>query len=255
MSPTGRYLKAGGVRTYIEEHGDGDPLLLLHGGFETVDMLPFLTQHLAKTRRVVAPERRGHGRTADQPGPITYEAMARDTLAVMDALSIESADIVGYSDGANIGILLALAAPERVHRLVLVSGNFHADGMTEAFRHGLRTATADVFEPHFAEAYRALSPDGAEHWPVVFEKLQRMMLEEPRLRTDDLERIEAPTLVLAGDRDYVAVSHTVAMFEAIPRARLCVVPGGSHGLLTEQPQLTTRVILDFLAEPRANDLR
>lgn len=247
MASPGRYLQAGGVRTYIEQHGTGEPLLLLHGGFETVDMLPFLTEHLARHRRVIAPERRGHGRTADQAGPITYEAMARDTAAVMDALGIETADVVGYSDGANIGLLLAIAAPERVRRLVLVSGNFHADGMTEAFHRGLRMARADSFEPHFAEAYRALSPDGAEHWPVVFEKLQRMMLEEPRLRADDLERIEAPTLVLAGDRDYVAVSHTVAMFEAIPNARLCIVPGGSHGLLTEQPQLTTRVILDFLA--------
>lgn len=247
MASPGRYLKAGGVRTYVEEHGDGEPLLLLHGGFETVDMLPFLTQHLAKQRRVIAPERRGHGRTADQPGPVTYEVMARDTLAVMDALGVEAADVVGYSDGANIGMLLALAAPERVRRLVLVSGNFHADGMTEAFRRGLRMARSDSFEPQFAEAYRALSPDGAEHWPVVFEKLQRMMLAEPRLRTEDLERIEAPTLVLAGDRDYVDVRHTLALFEAIPGARLCIVPGGSHGLLTEQPQLTTRVILDFLA--------
>ena len=248
MPSAGRTLNAGGVRTYVEEHGGGDPLLLLHGGFETVDMLPFLTGHLSKHRRVIAPERRGHGRTADQPGPITYDLMARDTLAVMDALGVEAADIVGYSDGANIAMLLALAAPDRVRRLVLVSGNFHADGMTEAFRRGLRLARADAFEPHFAEAYRALSPDGPDHWPVVFEKLQRMMLEEPRLRAEDLERIEAPTLVLAGDRDYVAVPHTVAMFEAIPDARLCIVPGGSHGLLTEQPALTTRVILDFLAE-------
>lgn len=247
MTSPGRYLKAGGVRTYVEEHGDGEPLLLLHGGFETVDMLPFLTQHLAKQRRVIAPERRGHGRTADQSGTITYEVMARDTLAVMDVLGIEAAEIVGYSDGANVGMLLALAAPERVRRLVLVSGNFHADGMTEAFRRGLRMARADSFEPAFVEAYRALSPDGPEHWPVVFEKLQRMMLEEPRLRADDLERIEAPTLVLAGDRDYVDVRHTLALFEAIAGARLCIVPGGAHGLLTEQPALTTRVILDFLA--------
>lgn len=247
----GRTVNAAGVRTYVEEHGSGEPLLLLHGGFETVDMLPFLTQHLAKQRRVIAPERRGHGRTADQKGPITYQLMARDTLAVMDALGIESADIVGYSDGANIGLLLALAAPERLRRLVLVSGNFHANGMTETFRRGLRTARADSFEPTFAEAYRTLSPDGPDHWPAVFEKLQRMMLEDPTLRTDDLERIEAETLVLAGDRDYVAVRHTVEMFEAIPNARLCIVPGGSHGLLTQQPALTTRVILDFLVTDEA----
>ncbi|RLT26213.1 MAG: alpha/beta fold hydrolase [Chloroflexi bacterium] len=247
MSPE-RTIAAGGVRTYVAEHGDGEPLLLLHGGFETADMLPFLTEHLARQRHVFSPERRGHGRTPDVTGPITYQLMARDTLAVMDALHIEAADIVGYSDGANIGLLLALAAPERVRRLVLISGNFHANGMTEAFRRGMRTARADSFEPSFAEAYRTLSPDGPDHWPEVFAKLQRMMLEEPTLRASDLEAIETPTLVLAGDSDYVTVTHTVEMFEAIPNARLCIVPGGSHGLLTEQPALTTRVILDFLAE-------
>jgi pimeloyl-ACP methyl ester carboxylesterase len=195
-----RTVTAGGIRTYVAEHGAGEPLLLLHGGFETADMLPFLTEHLATRFHVIAPERRGHGRTPDIAGPITYQLMARDPLAVMDALGIESADLVGYSDGANIGLLMALAAPERVRRLVLVSGNFHANGMTETFRRGMRIARADSFEPSFAEAYRTLSPDGPDHWPEVFAKLQRMMLEEPTLRASDLEAIEAPTLVLAGDR-------------------------------------------------------
>jgi pimeloyl-ACP methyl ester carboxylesterase len=247
----GRRIRANGISTYVEERGEGAPLLLLHGGFETVDMLPFLSDHLGRHFRLVAPERRGHGRTADARGPISYELMAHDTLAVLDALEIDEADLVGYSDGANIALLLALAQPDRVRRLVLVSGNFHADGMTEAFRRGLRMARADSFEPSFAEAYRALSPDGPDHWPVVFEKLQRMMLEEPTLHGADLEQVQAPTLVMAGDRDYVSVRHTVDMFEAIPNARLCIVPGGSHGLLAEQPALTTRVILDFLVPGEA----
>ena len=244
-----RTIRAHGVRTYLEEHGAGAPLLLLHGGFETVDMLPALTAALAREYHVVAPERRGHGRTPDVDGPITYAAMADDTLAVLDALALERAHLVGYSDGANIAMLLAIAHPERVGRLVLVSGNFHAQGMTRPFRTGLRRATAERFEPAYADAYRRLSPDGPAHWPVVFAKLQRMMLEEPTLTPTDLGRIAAPTLVLAGDRDAVTVAHTVALYEAIADARLCIVPGGSHGLLTEQPDLCNRVIGEFLREP------
>jgi pimeloyl-ACP methyl ester carboxylesterase len=173
--------------------------------------------------------------------------LAEDTLALMDALGIERAHFVGYSDGANIAMLLALAHPERVARLVLVSGNFHADGMTRAFRLAVQRATPETYAPEHAEAYRALSPDGPSHWPVVFEKVRRMWLEEPALTAAELGTIAAPTLVLAGDDDYVAVEHTVALSSAIPGARLNLLPGGLHGVLTEQPMLTTDMILEFLA--------
>lgn len=246
MSAHDSYVDANGVRMYVARHGAGDPVLLLHGGLETVDMLPELTAVLARRYGVIAPERRGHGRTPDVPGPITYAAMAADTLAVMDALAIRGADLVGYSDGAIVALLVALAHPGRVSRLVLVSGNFHAEGMTAAFRADLERASAETYAPEHAAAYRALTPDGSDHWPEVFEKVRRMWLEEPRLTAADLATIAAPTLVLAGEEDYVSVEHSKALAGAIPNARLRLIPGGSHGLLTEQPTRTTRLIVEFL---------
>jgi pimeloyl-ACP methyl ester carboxylesterase len=209
-------------------------------------MLPDLTSALAERFRVIAPERRGHGRSPDVEGPITYEAMAHDTIALMETLGVREAHLVGYSDGANIGMLVAMWRAELVRRLVLVSGNYDAAGMTRQFVLGMRRVTAERFEPAFADAYRRLSPDGPDHWPVVFEKLKRMMLEEPHIPREELGRIGAPALVLAGDRDFVTVAHSVDLYEAIPDARLCIVPGGSHGLLTERPGLCNQVILDFL---------
>lgn len=237
------------MSAYVERHGVGDPLLLLHGGLETVDMLAELTAALAARYDVIAPERRGHGRTVDVPGPITYAAMADDTLALADVLGIARTHVVGYSDGANVAMLLAMAHPERVNRLVLVSGNFRADGMIRPFRLGLRRATAETYAPEHAEAHRALSPDGPEHWPVVFEKVRRMWLEEPTLTAADLALVAAPTLVLAGKADYVAVEHTIALSDGIPGARLILLPGGSHGLLTKEPARTTQLILEFLGAP------
>jgi pimeloyl-ACP methyl ester carboxylesterase len=247
VHPRGTFVDANGVHSYVEQRGSGDTVLLLHGGLETIEMLPQLTAALAERYHVIAPERRGHGRTADVPGPITYATMAEDTLALLDALGIARVHLVGYSDGANIAMLLAIAHPERVARLVLVSGNFHADGMTPEFRLELRQATAETFEPGCAEAYGAFSPDGPEHWPVVFEKVRHMWLEEPTLTVGDLAAITASTLVLAGEDDYVSTGHTVALAEAIAGARRRLVPGGSHGLLAEQPTLTTHLILEFLA--------
>lgn len=246
MAARTAFFEVNGVPTYVEERGEGAPLLLLHGGLETVDMLPHLAAELAARYHVIAPERRGHGRTRDISGPITYGAMATDTLGLMDAVGIETAHLVGYSDGANVAMLLAMARPERVDRLVLVSGNFHAAGMTPRFRAELQQATADSYAPACAEAYRRLSPDGPGHWPVVFEKVRRMWLEEPTLAAHQLASIAAPTLVLAGEDDYVRVEHTRALAAAIPGARLVLLPGGRAGVLTEEPEVTTRLIVDFI---------
>jgi pimeloyl-ACP methyl ester carboxylesterase len=217
----------------------------LHGGLETVDMLPHLTDALARHWRVIAPERRAHGRTPDADGPITYEVMAADTLAVADECGVGSAHIVGYSDGANIAMLLGIAHPERVLRLVLIGGNFHYTGLTPTFREELRSARAETYEPRLRDAYSRLSPDGAEHWPAVFEKVRRMWLDEPTLTPDDLAQIRVPTLVLSGDNDAVSAEHTAALANAIPGARLEILTGNTSGLLSEQPALT--VIADFLA--------
>jgi len=104
------------------------------------------------------------------------------------------------------------------------------------------------------EAYEALSPDGPEHFPVVFEKLAAVWKTEPRHDLADLERLAAPTLVIFGDDDVVAIDHAGAILEAIPDAQLAVVPGTDHGLLFEKPELVNRLILDFLADEQAHKL-
>src|SRR3970040_587953 len=108
VSGDGPYVDAGGVSTYYESHGEGEPLLLLHGGLCTIETFFGQTPELAKRFCVILPERRGDGRPADVDGPITYDAMAADTIAFMGALGIENAHLVGYSDGAIVGMLVAM---------------------------------------------------------------------------------------------------------------------------------------------------
>ena len=160
MSGDGSYVDAGGVRTYYEAHGEGEPLLLMHGGLCTIETFFGQTPELAKRYRVILPERRGHGRTADVDGPITYEAMAADTIAFMEALGIESAHLVGYSDGANVGMLVAMARPELVRRLVSISGNFDCDGLTDEGRAFIETSQPEPFVPMLVDMYKKASPDG-----------------------------------------------------------------------------------------------
>ena len=253
VSKMGRYLMAGNVRVYYEEYGEGEPLLLMHGGFCTVEIFSRLTPELADHYKVILPERRGHGRTADVEGPISYDLMAQDTIAFMEATGIKSAHLVGHSDGADVGMLVAMSRPDLVKKFVFISGNFDVNGLTKETLAFFQSATPEAFEhvPALAklvEMYKQTTPDGPEHFPIVFEKLKRMMLEEPKIPPQNLSRITAPTLVMTGDRDVITLEHTIQMFRAIPKAQLCIVPGSSHALILEKPLFVAQAILDFLAD-------
>jgi pimeloyl-ACP methyl ester carboxylesterase len=246
----GSYVDAGGVKTYYEVIGAGDPLVLLHGGFCPAETFDGLTPGLARTYRVYVPERRGHGRTPDVEGPITFEVMARDTSAFMGALDIRDAHLVGYSDGAVVALHVALKRPELVRRLVLIGTAANHDGVPAEAREELARMTPEMLPPFLRDLYAAVSPDGAEHFEVIFEKLISTWRAEPTFELSDLEGIAAPTLVMLADADVVTIEHAAAMQRAIPDAQLAVVPGTSHGLPMEKPELVSTLVLGFLAEDR-----
>lgn len=241
-----RYLEVNGVRTWCAFAGDEgrEPLLLLHGGFEHGETWAPQVPSLSANYRLIIPDRRGHGRTADVDGPITYELMANDTAALLDMLGIGPAHVVGFSDGANTAMLLALARPDLVRRVVLVGGNFHHSGtLPELFA----MMESDETEPMLRSLYDPLSPDGPDHFPVLRDKLMRMWREEPTLTEANLAGIAAPTLVIGGDDDLVSLEHLVAQYRAIPNSRLAIIPAASHMLLFEHPDLGNGLITEFLA--------
>lgn len=235
------YVDAGGVHTWYAEHGAGDPLVLLHGGFADASEFGATIPDLAARFRVLTPERRGHGHTPDVAGPISYQLMAQDTAAFLDKLGITRAHLVGHSDGANVALLLALARPDLAGRLVLISGNFHHDGLVTGV--DLDEIASNAY---LAQAYAEVSPDGPDHFPVVAAKIVRMISEEPTLTAADLARVTSRTLVMAGDDDAIAAEHTVALYRGIPDSELAVIPGTSHALIIEKPGLCNQIILDFL---------
>jgi len=246
----GEYVDAGGVRTYYEESGAGEPLLLLHGGACTAETFDGQAPALAEHYRVYVPERRGHGRTPDVDGPMTYENMALDTIAFMEAVGIGSAHLVGWSDGALVGLLVALRRPELVRKLVLIGQFVEQSGCRPEF-----TAIMDQMSPQhrppmfegLESLYAAASPDGPEHFETVFAKLLRLWRDETGVTLPELAAVGAPTLVLMGDDDALTIEHAGAMQRVLPVSQLAVVPGASHALPLEKPALVNRLLLDFLA--------
>ncbi len=244
----GDYISVNGVRSYYEEHGEGDPLLLMHGGFCTVEVLSALTAELSKHYRVLVPERRGHGRTPDVEGPYTYERMGEDTIGFMQAMELESAHLVGFSDGANTALVVALERPDLVKSIVSIGGNYHFSGLADQFQAMIEHATPETFFPDLVAAYKQHSPDGPDHFPVVFKKINTMWGSEPKLTTDDIARIAAPTLIISADRDLITLEHTLEMFRAIPKSQLYVVPRANHmSLVGRDAARVAPAILAFLA--------
>jgi pimeloyl-ACP methyl ester carboxylesterase len=242
------FVDVSGLKTYYEVLGDGPPLMLLHGGFGNAASMAPMSERLAKSYRVLLPERRGHGHTPDV-GDINYELMTEDTAGFMRAMGIGRAPIVGYSDGAIICLYMAMRHPELVDRIVPVSANFHWNGLTERMREVFAKSTPEAFAMvlgDLVKQYQENSPDGPDHFPVVFSKMQRLFLNEPNLSAEDLAAIQAPTLVIAADRDIMTIEHTVQLHKAITGSQLCIVPGANHNLVFDRAEEVCAAVSRFL---------
>jgi len=249
METTQAYLPIQDSKIYYETTGQGEPLLLLHGGFGTNEDFTHQTAELAKHFKVYAFERPGHGHTADIPGPFSFDSMTKYTTDFIETLKLGSAHLVGWSDGAIVALLVAISRPDLVLRVVSVGGSFNPNSLTPSAIEWLRKATPEDFqkvEPALIERYDLVSPDGSSHFPTIFEKTKRLWLEEPNIQPDELARITVPVLVMAGDRDAVTTEHTLQLFNSIKNPELCIIPGTTHFLLSEKPDAANRAILEFL---------
>ena len=246
-APRSAYAALRGIRMYYETQGRGSPLLLLHGGagngmqFEK-QRLAFAAHHL-----LIVPDCRAQGRTTDRPGPLTYHDMAEDMVALLDRLHVGRVDIMGWSDGGDIGLDLAIHHPERVAHLVTFGANFSPDGLEAADVAWNRAATPDSFGPGMREGWTKLNPQPA-HYEAAMRKILEMWRTEPRFTGAELARIRARTLVCAGEHDLIRPEHTAALTRAIPGARMWIVPGASHGAMIERPDLVNPRVLAFLAD-------
>lgn len=244
----GAYVEIDGVPTYYEVTGEGDALFLLHGGMCTAESFDAQTAELSKTYRVYVPEQYGHGRTRDVDGPLSYESMAAHTIALMEALGVTSAHIGGWSDGALVALLVALRRPKLVRKLILIDQFIELDKAPAFIVPMFEGWTADAVPPFLRDAYNALSPDGPDHFPVVFEKLRNMWLAPTGIEVSDLAHVAAPTLVLAAETGSCTLAHLDAIFATLPDAQLAIVPGTSHALIWEKPHVANLLIGEFLAD-------
>ena len=238
-----------GLPVFYETEGDGEPIVLLHGGLADNSTWAAQFSGLSPHRHVMAPERQAHGHTPDRPGPLTWSAMTDQTVKFLVAQGLGPVDLVGWSDGGMVGTLIAAEHPELVRTLTVTGSGFSNAGYVAGLVEALVALPPDDEElAMFAEIYAQSSPDGPEHFAEVWDKV-RTMWAEPFDWAEKVKGIPAPTLVIVGDDDFISVEHAAEFSQLVENGQLAVLPGASHVLPMEKPDLFNQLVLDFTARP------
>ena len=237
------YINLRGHQIYSYEwENDGEAVVLLHGGLSKTSSWDYiLVPPLEDEFHVFAYDRTAHGFTGDQPGSLHFDFQTLEAIAYLEDVVKEPAHLIGWSDGGNIALKVAIARPDLVKSIVAIGANYHFSGVMQAFD------DPEISEDDQAE-YNLISPD-APH--TLLEKTIRMHAiweSEPTLTLEDISTIQCPVLVLVGDDDVINHSHTIALFEALPLGQLAVIPGTSHIVVKEKPGLMNAVIVQFLED-------
>lgn len=237
-----------GVPTYVERHGAGPPLVLLHGGLATMESLYFLVRGLMADFTVIVPERRGHGRSPDVAGAYGYDLLAGDLIALMAALEIPRAHLVGWSDGGVVALTAAAREPGLCDRLALIGAGADAEAVAPGFRDAVEAAGPDDVAAMVRQTWAATAPDPAA-WPAVFAKVRAMWLAPHRIADADLARLANPVLVMSGDRDMVPLDHVLDLYRKLPAGQMAVIPGADHMMPVTRPEPCVAALRAFLLHP------
>jgi pimeloyl-ACP methyl ester carboxylesterase len=220
------YVNIHGVKIWYAEFGKGPPVILLHGGLTNSNYWGKLIPKLAKQHRVIVMDSRNHGRSSSDNQPLSYHVMATDVLALMDFLNVKKPCIIGWSDGANIGLELAIHHPERLSKLFALAANSTPDSTMDVSQ----CPAFDAFTKRIEKEYMALSPTPTLfNYAVLNKKIADMWTTQPFFTTQDLKSITAPVWIVSGDYDEaIKRSDTEYMARTIPDATLVILPNVGH---------------------------
>jgi len=263
QKPTTGYAPVNGLKMYYEIHGSGEPVVLLHGAFMAItDDWSVWISELSKTRKVIAVEMQGHGRTADIKRDITYENLSDDVAGLLDYLEIPSADIVGYSLGGGVAMQCAIRHPEKVRKVVSISAVIRRDGWVKEGVDALSNLTAEAFKGSPMEAeYKKLSPTPNE-FPVFVKHVVALASKPYDFGADNLKATKAPFFFIHGDADGVRLDHIAEMYRLKggdlhgdmrphPESRLAILPDTTHVTLMNRMTTIVPMVNDFLdAKPQ-----
>jgi pimeloyl-ACP methyl ester carboxylesterase len=236
-STTGRYADIRGIKMYYEVYGKGEPLLFIHGNGGSINNFKFQAPYFSGKYKLIFADSRAQGKSIDKGDSISYEMMADDFNALLDILKIDSAFVIGWSDGGINALLLALRHPKKVKKLASTGANLWPDA-TAIDPWLVKEMTAMV------NTFRIKNGEDRNRW-----KLTKMMVDQPNISLTQMKKITCPSLIIGGDHDVLLPTHTAAIAEAIPNSYLWVLPNSGHSTLIYYKDEFNKTVMDFFKKP------
>ena len=258
-SSPGKYAPVNGIELYYEIHGTGKPLIMLHGGFGTLETFAALSSTLTQQHQVIGVDLYGHGRTAITQRPIQFEQMADDIASLIEHLGLEKADLLGYSLGGMVALQTAIRHPECVNQLVLISVPFKRSAWYPEIQAGMASIASEFFiGTPIHDAYMSVAPK-PEDFPAFVAKMREAMSQDYDW-TEPVSALKTPTLIIAGDSDSFPPSHAAEFFsllgggkedagwegEHLIPSQLAILPGATHYNIIFRADLLLPVLAPFL---------
>ncbi len=236
----GKYYDIRGFKMYCEVYGQGAPLLIIHGNGGSINNFVFQIPYFAKKYKVIIADSRAQGKSADAGDSLSYEMMADDYAALLSAMNIDSAYVIGWSDGGINGLLLAIRHPEKVKKLAVTGANLSPD--TSA----VQPEVIDLVKPEYTSLKNKTNKTAREknNW-----KLIRLLLDEPHIPLADLHTIKVPSLIIGGDHDVIREEHTMLIYKNIQKSYLWILPNSGHSTPIVYKDEFNKTVDDFFSKP------
>ncbi len=251
------YAEVNDIRMYYEEEGSGPPLVLMHGATGSIDG-PDLTRSggwaelmpvFARSYRTIHVEHRGHSRTNNPSGRLSYEMIADDLCSFIEQMDVGSVHIGGVSDGAIVTLHIGMTRPDLARSLSCVGANYYNDALVEEANEFADIEAMERDHPDYAEQYAAVHDrnKGSGYWRELLRQLAENLAVNPAYTTGDLRQIPTPTLLMSGENDLWAnVDQMVSMWRSIPNSEMLIVNNAEHTIQHTHPEIVGPVVLDFL---------
>jgi pimeloyl-ACP methyl ester carboxylesterase len=239
----GKYAAVNGTRMYYETYGEGMPMVLIHGNGGSIKSMSNQIEYFKTKYRIIVADSRAQGKTEEGKATLTYEQITDDWSALLDVLHIDSAYVIGWSDGGIESLLMGIRHPNKVKMMAIMGANLQPDS-NAVYNWAIKMVQ---YSDHYLDSMIA-KKDTAYNYPR-FKKLNDLLEKQPHISLAQVQTIKAPTLVMGGDKDVIREAHTLQIYQNLQKAWLCIFPGGTHMMPETDPEIFNATVERFFSKP------